>query len=124
LSYDNSYNWEFKTHVLPAGPQTLQWWLKSTWIHPFPTLTLDEVRFQVMDSPSVVPSVIRSLSFRPQRLLLLVAGKDKAAYTLQASPDLQHWEDWTNGVVKNPAAQHEINLENGPARTFYRARFE
>jgi hypothetical protein len=66
---------------------------------------------------------IASLVFSPTGKLV-AAGATDAAYTLQVSPDLQHWQDWTNGVLNATAAFHETKVQSESPTTFYRARME
>lgn len=117
-------NWVYRAHLLPEGLVSLQWWIKSSFLHPSSSLTLDEVRFQPMDPATVAPRIMCSFDHGTQRLLLLVAGRAEAACTLQISADLQHWQNWTNTIVKGATAILEHRIAPDQPIRFVRARVE
>ena len=72
----------------------------------------------------VLPSLTPALNREGNLLKVRVNAVTNSVYTLQVSPDMQHWQDWTNSVVSGIADSQEWRVEKDLYSQFYRLRME
>ena len=77
-----------------------------------------------IETAPVLPRLASGPDRESHLLRLRVEGTTDGTYSLQVSPDLQHWQDWTNRVFNPTSGYYETHMQTEPAAQFYRARFE